>query len=85
MLLSLLLGLTWALIPGPAAPVMAESTSEALAAAKAEQEKLAAEKERLERQSSQLANQADKLSGELAWLNQRSEEHASWLKRKQPS
>ena len=82
LLLSLLLALTWVILPGQAVPVLAESTSEALAAAKAEQEKLAAEKERLERQSGQLANQADKLSGELAWLNQRSEEQRQLVEEK---
>ncbi|MDW7659657.1 MAG: peptidoglycan DD-metalloendopeptidase family protein [Bacillota bacterium] len=54
--------------------VSAESTSEALAEAKQKQEELAAEKARLEKETRQLAAEVDKLSGELAWLNERSDE-----------
>ncbi|NLO37039.1 MAG: peptidoglycan DD-metalloendopeptidase family protein [Clostridiaceae bacterium] len=82
-LLALLLGFALSLGSGLSVPVLAESTSETLAAAKAEQEKLAAERERLERQASQLANQADKLTGELAWLNQRSADQRRLYEEKQ--
>jgi murein DD-endopeptidase MepM/ murein hydrolase activator NlpD len=54
--------------------VIAESTSQALTEARQKQADLAAAKARLEKETRQLAAEVDKLSGELSWLNQRSEE-----------
>lgn len=61
-------------VPRSRMAVMAASTSDALAEAKQKQADLAAAKARLEKETRQLAAEVDKLSGELAWLNQRSEE-----------
>lgn len=54
--------------------VAASTTTQALQEAKNRQAELDAEKARLAKQNKELSNKVDKLSGDLAWLNSRSEE-----------
>lgn len=63
--------MTWGV---PLAVRVSASTATDLQAAKDKQAALAAEKARLEKQNSQLNNQIDDLSGQLEWLNNRSDE-----------
>lgn len=64
--------------------VAAETTREALAAAKEEQKKLKKQQDNLTYEIRQLTKEADSLSGDLAWLNERSEEQrALYLKKTQ--
>jgi murein DD-endopeptidase MepM/ murein hydrolase activator NlpD len=63
------------LILSAAAPrVAATTTSEALAKAKQQQAELEAEQDRLAKEKAQLSKSLNNLSGQLAWLNARSEE-----------
>lgn len=54
--------------------VAASATTQALQEAKTRQAQLDAEKARLAKQNKELSNKVNKLSGDLAWLNSRSEE-----------
>ena len=54
--------------------VQAETTREALAAAKEEQKKLKKQQDNVTYEIRQLSKEAEALSGDLAWLNERSDE-----------
>lgn len=54
--------------------VQAETTREALAAAKEEQKKLKKQQDNVTYEIRQLSKEAESLSGDLAWLNERSDE-----------
>ena len=80
-MLCLMLALLPIIIP---TQVAAETTREALAAAKEEQKKLKKQQDNLTYEIRQLTKEADALSGDLAWLNERSEEQrALYLKKTQ--